>query len=65
MTVEIEANGSTCEINPSLVGSLDSSCCYKRLLFCFGRCSRPNFFFSTHTVSLHLSRSPGKLDTGQ
>jgi hypothetical protein len=68
LTVETEANGdskSTNEKDPSLVGSLGSSCRYNRFLSCLGcssRLSTKYFFSSPCTNSIHLSPSPTKLD---
>ncbi len=57
LTVETEVNGDskrTNERGPSLVGSLDFSCRYKRLLFCLGCSSRPStkyFFLTVHYLN--------------
>ncbi len=52
LTFETEANGdsrSTNERSPSLVGSLGSSCQYKRFLSCLGCSSRPSVkYFGPH-----------------
>ncbi len=55
LTVETEVNGdskSTNERGPSLVGSLCSSCLYKRRLSCLGCSDQPSseYFFPYHTL---------------
>ncbi len=60
LTVETEANGdsrSTNERCPFLVGSLGSSCRYKRFSSCLGCSSRPStkyFFLTPYTILLPL-----------
>ena len=69
LTVETEANGEfrkyiLYERDPSMVGSLGSPNRYKRFLFFLGCYCRPTykiFFYSSKTISLHLSPSPSKL----
>ncbi len=62
LTVETEANGDLWSKNescPSLVGSLGSSCRYKRFLFC----PLQNIFFLTlQTFSFYVSSSLSHLD---
>ncbi len=66
-----EVNGDfkgTNERGSSLVGSLGSSCRYKRLLSCLGCSGQPStkyFFFSPYNFSIYVSPSPSNLDTGQ
>ncbi len=62
LTVETKVNGdskSTNERGPSLVGSLGSSCRYKRLLSCFGCSGQPsakNFF--PHRTLFPIAQQP-------
>jgi hypothetical protein len=44
-----------------VLGSLGSSCQYKRFLSCLGRSSQPRTISSAYTISLHLIPSPSKL----
>ncbi len=57
-TVETEANGdsrSTHEKDPSLIGSLGSSCRYKRFLSCLGCYNRPSTkYFFLHRTLFHF-----------
>ncbi len=65
---EIEANGdlwSTNEGCPSLVGSLGSSCRYRRFLSCLGCSGQPNtkvFFLTVHYFNLRvpIAQQPGQ-----
>ncbi len=68
LTNETEVNGdskSTNERDPSLIGSLASSCRYRRLLTCLGCSVTPQyniFFSSPYTISIYVSPSPNNLD---
>jgi hypothetical protein len=60
LTVETEATGdsrSTYERGPSLIGSLGSSCLYKRFLSCLGCYSRSSTkYIFPHCTLFHLKR---------
>ncbi len=57
-TVETRDSKSSQERDPSLVGSLGSSCRYKRFLSCPGCCSQPSTIFSSpYAISIHVSPS--------
>ncbi len=67
LTVETEASGgskSTNERGPSLIGSLGSSCRYKRLLSCLG-CSCLPPLSPLYTISIYVSPSLSNVGTGQ
>ncbi len=65
LTVEIEVNGdskSTNERGPSLAGSSESSCRYKRLFYpAIALVSPVQFFSSTYTISIYVSPWPCNL----